>query len=87
MIDYKHSLNLPDTAFPMRGNLAQREPGMLEEWAEKGLYNKILKDIIVKSKTWPAIDVAFPIIDTSDLVKRFGITEGHEGESKVRRYA
>ncbi len=83
MSDYKHTLNLPDTAFPMRGNLAQREPQMLKEWQQKSLYkqireakkgkksfilhdgppyangdihlghsvNKILKDIIVKSKT------------------------------------
>ncbi len=83
MSDYKHTLNLPETAFPMRGNLAQREPKMLDEWQEKNLYqqireakkgkksfilhdgppyangdihlghsvNKILKDIIVKSKT------------------------------------
>ncbi|MDA8621012.1 isoleucine--tRNA ligase [Psychrosphaera sp.] len=83
MSDYKHTLNLPETAFPMRGNLAQREPKMLDEWTNKDLYgqiraakkgkksfilhdgppyangdihlghsvNKILKDIIVKSKT------------------------------------
>ena len=83
MSDYKHTLNLPETAFPMRGNLAQREPQMLKQWQEKELYkkirqakkgkksfilhdgppyangdihlghsvNKILKDIIVKSKT------------------------------------
>ena len=82
MSDYKHTLNLPDTTFPMKGNMANREPQMLKEWAEKGLYgkiraakkgkksfvlhdgppyangdihlghsvNKILKDIIVKSK-------------------------------------
>jgi len=83
MSDYKHTLNLPDTSFPMKGNMANREPNMLKEWAEKDLYgkiraakkgkksfilhdgppyangdihlghsvNKILKDIIVKSKT------------------------------------
>ena len=83
MSDYKPTLNLPDTAFPMRGNLAQREPEMLKQWEEKNLYqqireacqgrpsfilhdgppyangnihighavNKILKDIIVKSRT------------------------------------
>jgi isoleucyl-tRNA synthetase len=83
MSDYKHTLNLPTTAFPMKGNMANREPKMLKEWAEKDLYgqirsakkgkksfilhdgppyangnihlghavNKILKDIIVKSKT------------------------------------
>jgi isoleucyl-tRNA synthetase len=83
MSDYKHTLNLPDTSFPMKGNMANREPNMLKEWAKKDLYgkiraakkgkksfilhdgppyangnihlghavNKILKDIIVKSKT------------------------------------
>ncbi|QTH64744.1 isoleucine--tRNA ligase [Psychrosphaera ytuae] len=41
MSDYKHTLNLPETAFPMRGNLAQREPKMLEEWQKKDLYSQI----------------------------------------------
>ncbi|MAR89508.1 MAG: isoleucine--tRNA ligase [Pseudomonadales bacterium] len=41
MADYKHTLNLPDTAFPMRGNLAQREPEMLKQWQQGGLYQKI----------------------------------------------
>ncbi len=81
--DYKDTLNLPETDFPMRGNLVKREPKMLENWYEKNLYqkirqsakgkksfilhdgppyangaihighsvNKILKDIILKSKT------------------------------------
>ena len=40
-IDYKSSLNLPETAFPMRGQLAQREPAMLKRWTEKNLYQKI----------------------------------------------
>ncbi|WP_163132953.1 isoleucine--tRNA ligase [Agarivorans sp. Alg241-V36] len=83
MSDYKDTLNLPDTEFPMRGNLANREPAMLKRWSEKDLYgqirqakkgkksfilhdgppyangnihlghavNKVLKDIIIKSKT------------------------------------
>ncbi|MDP8176107.1 isoleucine--tRNA ligase [Pasteurella skyensis] len=83
MTDYKNTLNLPETGFPMRGNLAKREPEMLKNWYDKGLYqkirqsskgkksfilhdgppyangnihighavNKILKDIIIKSKT------------------------------------
>ncbi|MFD1009234.1 isoleucine--tRNA ligase [Oceanisphaera ostreae] len=82
MSDYKNTLNLPETEFPMRGNLAQREPEMLARWIEQDLYgavrqakagkkpfilhdgppyangsihighsvNKILKDVIVKSK-------------------------------------
>ncbi|UVK76771.1 MAG: isoleucine--tRNA ligase [Sodalis sp. Fle] len=82
MTDYKNTLNLPNTKFPMRGDLAKREPGMLQRWYEQDLYkiirnakkgkktfilhdgppyanghihighsvNKILKDIIIKSK-------------------------------------
>ncbi|MCL7772034.1 isoleucine--tRNA ligase [Pasteurella multocida] len=82
-VDYKNTLNLPETGFPMRGDLAKHEPNMLKSWYEKDLYqkirqaskgkksfilhdgppyangtihighavNKILKDIIVKSKT------------------------------------
>ncbi|MDH5710043.1 MAG: isoleucine--tRNA ligase [Gammaproteobacteria bacterium] len=90
-IDYKPTLNLPDTDFPMRGNLANREPEMLKEWDSEGLYqqireackgrptfvlhdgppyangdihighavNKILKDIIVKSKTIAGFDARY----------------------------
>ena len=91
MSDYKHTLNLPDTKFPMRGNLAQREPGMLKQWQDMDLYkqirtaragaekfilhdgppyangsihighavNKILKDIIIKSKTISGYDAPY----------------------------
>lgn len=41
MTDYKSTLNLPDTNFPMRGNLAQNEPKMLNNWTKDGLYQKI----------------------------------------------
>lgn len=41
MSDYKHTLNLPETEFPMRGNLAQREPKMLKQWTDKKLYQQI----------------------------------------------
>lgn len=41
MSDYKDTLNLPSTDFPMRGNLAKREPAMLQRWREKGLYEAI----------------------------------------------
>ncbi len=37
-MDYKNTLNLPQTAFPMRANLAQREPAILARWEETGLY-------------------------------------------------
>ena len=91
MTDYKNTLNLPDTDFPMRGNLAQREPKMLQEWQEKNLYqkireaskgrpkfilhdgppyangnihighavNKVLKDIIIKSRTLDGFDAPY----------------------------
>ncbi|MBS0586517.1 MAG: isoleucine--tRNA ligase [Proteobacteria bacterium] len=91
MTDYKKTLNLLDTPFPMRGNLASREPGMLKAWQEKYLYqkirsaskgrpkfilhdgppyangdihighavNKILKDIIIKSKTLAGFDAPY----------------------------
>ncbi|NMH58964.1 isoleucine--tRNA ligase [Alteromonas ponticola] len=91
MSDYKATLNLPETPFPMRGNLAQREPKMIEQWQQKKLYNaireakagkkpfilhdgppyangdihighavnKILKDIIVKSKTLSDFDAPY----------------------------
>ena len=38
---YKHTLNLPQTDFPMKADLAQREPGMVKEWEERGTYAKI----------------------------------------------
>ena len=41
MSDYKHTLNLPETSFPMKGNMANREPNMLKEWAKQDLYGKI----------------------------------------------
>ena len=41
MTDYKATLNLPKTAFPMRANLAQREPGILKEWQDTNLYQQI----------------------------------------------
>ena len=40
-IDYNATLNLPKTDFPMRANLAQREPGILKEWQETNLYHQI----------------------------------------------
>ena len=41
MADYKNTLNLPNTEFPMRGNLAAREPLMLADWEKRSLYQKI----------------------------------------------
>ncbi|MGK2953705.1 MAG: isoleucine--tRNA ligase [Thiobacillus sp.] len=41
--DYKSTLNLPDTPFPMRGDLAKREPGWVKSWQEKKRYEAIRK--------------------------------------------
>src|SRR3569832_1189303 len=41
MADYKYTLNLPQTDFPMKANLAQREPEMLAQWQATGLYEKL----------------------------------------------
>jgi isoleucyl-tRNA synthetase len=43
MADYKNTLNLPDTPFPMRGDLAKREPGWVKSWQEKKRYEAIRK--------------------------------------------
>lgn len=89
--DYKNTLNLPVTSFPMKANLSQREPEILATWEAMGLYrrqrvqaqgrekfilhdgppyangnihlgtalNKILKDIIVKSKFMQGYDSVY----------------------------
>ena len=91
MTDYKSTLNLPDTPFLMRGDLARREPQMVARWQAQQRYqkiraakrgkpkfilhdgppyangdihighavNKILKDIIVKSKTLSGFDAPY----------------------------
>ena len=41
--DYNKTLNLPETDYPMRGNLPSKEPVMVKDWEESGLYEKILK--------------------------------------------
>ncbi len=40
-MDYKQTLNLPQTDFPMKANLAQREPEMLKKWEDMDIYQKI----------------------------------------------
>ena len=42
--DYKETLNLPKTQFPMRGNLPKKEPEILKKWQEIDLYGKLLKE-------------------------------------------
>ena len=39
--DYKHTISLPDTAFPMRGDLPKREPDMLKRWQDMNWYEAI----------------------------------------------
>lgn len=42
MADYKHTINLPQTSFPMKANLPQREPGFLKKWDEEKLYQQLI---------------------------------------------
>jgi isoleucyl-tRNA synthetase len=88
MTEYKHTINLPQTDFPMKADLARREPAAVERWQQRGTYlklrdiargrprfvlhdgppyangaihighavNKILKDIVVKSRTLDGFD-------------------------------
>ncbi len=42
--DYKETLNLPKTSFPMRGNLPKREPETIKYWKKLDLYNKVLEE-------------------------------------------
>ena len=87
----RYPLNLPDTPFPMRGDLAKREPQWVKEWQERGVYrrlrevakgrpifvlhdgppyangdihigtavNKILKDMVVKSRSLAGFDALY----------------------------
>lgn len=110
MSDYKSTLNLPETSFPMRGNLAQKEPQMLKQWQDMDLYgeirkiskgrkdfilhdgppyangdihighavNKIIKDMIVKSKTMSGFNA--PYIPGWDC---HGLPIEHKVETKI----
>jgi isoleucyl-tRNA synthetase len=42
-MDYKHTLNLPTTDFPMRANLPQREPDILARWKSEGIYHRLVE--------------------------------------------
>ena len=42
--DYKDTLFLPQTDFPMRANLAQREPSFLQAWDESGVYERLMAE-------------------------------------------
>lgn len=114
MTNYKHTINLPKTDFPMRANLAKREPDTLAFWNEIDIYqmlrevgkdkkkwvlhdgppyangalhighavNKILKDVIVKSKTLAGYDS--PYVPGWDC---HGLPIEHEVEKKLGREA
>ncbi|MBP2679497.1 MAG: Isoleucyl-tRNA synthetase, partial [Deltaproteobacteria bacterium] len=43
-MDYKQTLNLPQTEFPMRANLSQREPEMLARWEKMSLYRGMVEN-------------------------------------------
>ena len=43
MADYRSTLNLPDTPFPMRGDLPKREPGWVQQWQDSQLYRRMRK--------------------------------------------
>ena len=45
MADYKKTLNLPQTAFPMKANLPATEPAMIARWESIGLYEKMRADV------------------------------------------
>jgi len=49
-MDYKKTLNLPNTAFPMKGNLAQREPERLKKWNDADLYKQIRQEFAGRPK-------------------------------------
>jgi isoleucyl-tRNA synthetase len=49
-MDYKKTLNLPQTRFPMKADLPKREPEMLKQWEEQGLYDKIIKSATGREK-------------------------------------
>ena len=91
MTDYRTTVNLLDTPFPMRGNLAKREGAWVDQWRQQKRYeklrqiaagrpkfvlhdgppyangdihighavNKVLKDMIVRSKTWAGFDAPY----------------------------
>jgi isoleucyl-tRNA synthetase len=119
MTDYKNTLNLPDTPFPMRGDLAKREPAWIKEWQEKKRYqkireicygrpkfilhdgppyangdihighavNKVLKDIIIKSKTLSGFDAPYvPGWDCHGLPIELQVEKQHGKEIPAAKF-
>ncbi|HUS24798.1 MAG TPA: class I tRNA ligase family protein, partial [Candidatus Binatia bacterium] len=50
--DYKSTLNLPETAFPMQANLAKREPEMIARWEAGGLYQQVQRETEGRPRYW-----------------------------------
>ncbi len=50
VMDYRQTLNLPKTDFPMKANLAKREPEILKAWEEKGIYRRLTQQSKDKPK-------------------------------------
>lgn len=126
-MDYKDTLNLPQTPFPMRGNLSKREPAQVAKWEETEVYkqirearkgqkkfilhdgppyangdihighavNKVLKDIIVKSRNMAGFDAQYvPGWDCHgmpieiQIERKYGKNLGVEQtQAKARAYA
>ena len=115
----KYKLNLPDTDFPMRGNLAQREPDWVQSWSKKNYYheireakkgkpkyilhdgppyangnihighavNKILKDIIIKSKGLSGFDAPYvPGWDCHGLPIELAIEKEHGKNIESKKF-
>ena len=66
--DYGKTLNLPQTEFPMRGNLPQREPDIQKEVLDNGLYEKILKKMEKIYKKCSLLFDVYYINDYEDLL-------------------
>jgi isoleucyl-tRNA synthetase len=103
----KYPVNMTETPFPMRGDMAKREPNWVQQWQDKKIYervrkaaagrpkfilhdgppyangdihighavNKILKDMVVKARTWPA---------TTRLTCRAGIATACRSRSRSK---
>ncbi|WP_274572127.1 isoleucine--tRNA ligase [Neisseria leonii] len=119
MTDYRQTVNLLDTPFPMRGDLAKREPGWIKSWYEQKRYqklrekaagrpkfilhdgppyangdihighavNKILKDIIIRSKTLAGFDAPYvPGWDCHGLPIEVMVEKLHGKEMPMARF-
>lgn len=121
MVDYKKTLNLPKTSFPMKANLIENEPKRLKKWYDEKIYqqirkhflgrekfilhdgppyangnihvghavNKILKDIIIRSKTLSGFDAPYiPCWDCHGLPIELQVEKNlgsHIGADNFRR--